>query len=515
MFWFVFVPFFWLILKGDWKKAFFQGWIFGGFFWIAGLHWLAAPLSRFLGIPFAPAMLPFLAVCAWHGLMFALLACTANILSLHLSKRLDLSRETALLCTAAPVMTTIEHFFPAIFPIHFANTQFFHLPQVQILDFLGPDALTWLIMGFNAAAYMLLKPLLRRWRINSAWKLGIPRYPAAVFTAFCALVLLNEWYGVSRIKWVDSLIGRPAGNSPVVKVSLIQGAMLPGEPETLAVYRRLTAEAIKKNSPDLVVWPESVYDRVAGYEIVKSSSGTEPVFMPEFERMLMADVPFRTNILMGAEGSPANSGGGQAPGGGIRRNIAFVTGPAGKLLGLVEKRRLFPFGEYLPLAEDFPVLRKVFPYADNISAGAAARPISFSGIRAGVLICYEDIHTGIAGKFVREGANVLFNLTNEARFGRGMEPRQHLELSALRAIETRRFLLRAVNTGMSAVIDPAGRILSRLGPEEQGVLTSDVRLLDCESFYTRHGGLSQYSGILFLSVLLLLSAACPAPWREP
>ena len=134
MFWFVFVPFFWVILKKDWQTAFCAGWLFGVTAWLSGMYWFVAPFLKFLNVNLAKALPPLLVVFAWHGLMFALPAYAVNALSTFFSKRLGWSRGTALLLTAAPVMAATERFFPMLFPVYFANTQYFHLPQVQILE---------------------------------------------------------------------------------------------------------------------------------------------------------------------------------------------------------------------------------------------------------------------------------------------------------------------------------------------------------------------------------------------
>ena len=493
MFWFVFVPLFWVILKKDWKTAFWAGWLFGVSAWLSGMYWFIAPFLKFLNVGLAKALPPLLVVFAWHGLMFALPAAAMNALTAYFSKRLGWSRETALLLTAAPLMAATERFFPMLFPVYFANTQYFHLPQVQILEVFGPAGLVWLTTGFNAAAYLLAKALWERGGRTSG-----PRslaFPLAVFGALCGLVLLNEGYGTLRIRRIDGDIAAELARGRTLNVSLIQGSIPADDPGAAALYRRLTEDALKSGVPDLVVWPESVYNRTAEYEFKNG-----PAFEPRFARTLRTELPFKAALLMGAIGRSAD-----ARGRGVRRNIAFITGPGRELLGVTEKRYLFPFGEYIPLGGVFPVLYRLFPYSDSVSAGAVSAPMNFGNVRAGVAICYEDLYTEASRSFAEKGANVLFNITNEARFGYHVSPEQHLAFSALRAIENRRFFIRAVNTGISAVIDPAGRVALRMGVKERGALRAKVPLLERRTFYSEHGDFLCFFGILLLSSFALIA----------
>ncbi len=509
MFWFVFVPFFWVILKKDWQTAFCAGWLFGVTAWLSGMYWFVAPFLKFLNVNLAKALPPLLVVFAWHGLMFALPAGALNALSSYFSKRLGWSRGTVLLLTAAPVMAATERFFPMLFPVYFANTQYFHLPQVQILEVFGPAGLVWLTMGFNAAAYLLAKAL---WaRKTGRGTAGSPdlSFSLAVFGALCGLVLINECYGELRIGQIDRTVSAELARGHSLNVSIIQGSVPADDAGTPAVYERLTGEALKTAAPDLVLWPESVYNRTAGYEITNGPSGKTAVFEPGFARVLKAELPFRTALLMGTLGRTAEKPGLAPSRRGGKRNIAFITGPDRELLGLVEKRYLFPFGEYIPLGGAFPVLYRLFPYSDDVSAGGASPPIYFGNVRAGVVICYEDLYTEASRKFSEQGANVLFNITNEARFGYHVSPEQHLAFSALRAIENRRFFIRAVNTGISAVIDPAGRITKRMAVKERGALNASVQLLERLTFYSEHGDFLCFFGILLIASFALMALISP------
>ena len=141
-----------------------------------------------------------------------------------------------------------------------------------------------------------------------------------------------------------------------------------------------------------------------------------------------------------------------------------------------DKLHLVPFGEFSP-----------FPFLEKIVQGIGAfRPgeervlfdladAGSSDDRLGVLICYEVIFPAEAREAVRSGATLLANITNDAWFGRLGAPVQHLEMSQVRAIESRVPLVRAANTGISAIVDPWGRVRSRTGLFEEGLLVATVR----------------------------------------
>ncbi len=130
-----------------------------------------------------------------------------------------------------------------------------------------------------------------------------------------------------------------------------------------------------------------------------------------------------------------------------------------------------------------PVVQEVSQY----SAGRSPQIGSLSQTPFATLICYEGIFPELSRHFVREGAQILVNITNDSWYGRSAAPRQHLEMSSFRAIENRRPLLRCANSGYSAVIDPLGRVTQQLGLFEEGVLEATISGTSDRSIYSRTG----------------------------
>ncbi|MFW6243822.1 MAG: apolipoprotein N-acyltransferase, partial [Desulfovibrionales bacterium] len=142
----------------------------------------------------------------------------------------------------------------------------------------------------------------------------------------------------------------------------------------------------------------------------------------------------------------------------------------------------------------------------DFSPGDNDTPLADDGVRIGMLICYEAIFPELAQKRVAQGANLLVNISNDAWFGDTSAPLQHLHLSVLRAVEQNRFVVRATNTGISALIDPKGRITHQSRLFQSGTLyATEVALIEERTFFSRHGRTVTVS--LFAATALLLAIA--------
>ena len=145
-------------------------------------------------------------------------------------------------------------------------------------------------------------------------------------------------------------------------------------------------------------------------------------------------------------------------------NSAILISEEGQFLQKYDKLHLVPFGEYIPLKKIFSFLETVVPIGDFVPGeeytvfSLDAKRHKLNAIRFSVLICFEDLFAGLSRQFVKKGAGFLVNITNDAWFGDTSSPEQHLQASVFRAVENRRYLVRAANTGMSGFISPCGRL---------------------------------------------------------
>ncbi len=165
---------------------------------------------------------------------------------------------------------------------------------------------------------------------------------------------------------------------------------------------------------------------------------------------------------------------------------AFLLGADGRLLGRSDKVHLVPFGEYVPFGRFLPFVNKLAVGIGDFSPGTVS-PLPMDGANAGVLVCYEGIFPELARDYVRRGSDLLVNITNDAWFGRSSAPYQLLAMTRFRAVENRVWVARAANTGVSAFITPAGRILARTPLFEATALTGKVGLGARSTLYNRIG----------------------------
>ena len=277
---------------------------------------------------------------------------------------------------------------------------------------------------------------------------------------------------------------------PFMRVALVQ-PKIPQEvkwdparaPGIMEVLTSITLEAAAAQ-PDVMIWPEAVTPlAVRGDESAKAF--VEALVRRAGRPLLLG------SIAVEARGSAEESW----------FNGAFLATPAeGVAASYYAKRKLVPFGEYVPFRPLLGWLEKVVPVGGDFLPGDSATPI-LAPVRGepvafGPLICYEDTYPELARLSVLSGAGVLVVLTNNGWFGEGGAAEQHAAHSVLRAVETRRPVLRCGNAGWSGWIDEFGVVRTVLSDPERGIffrgsrtieLSRDARWIDRTSFYVEHG----------------------------
>jgi apolipoprotein N-acyltransferase len=181
-------------------------------------------------------------------------------------------------------------------------------------------------------------------------------------------------------------------------------------------------------------------------------------------------------------------------------NRAYLISPSAEVLGSYDKVHLVPFGEYVPMKRFLPFVQRLVVSAGNFLPGDKIAPLKFPKAAAGVLICFESIFPELARAMTRNGATLLVNLTNDAWYGMSSAPFQHFSMAVFRAVENRRPLVRAANTGISAFILPSGKIVEQSDLFTEALLTREIPLPDSGlTIYTRYGD-------FFAIALTILSA---------
>jgi apolipoprotein N-acyltransferase len=448
--WIFLVPLFWALRDQRPGRAFLIGWLAGIVGNAGGFYWIIQMFQNFAAAPLPLAVLGLLFLAAANGIMVALWAWGTRLIT----------RDTgwSVVWVAPVVWTAVEKFWPEIFPNYLGASQY-RLPYLtQIAEVTGILGVSFLVVYINATIYSALS-----WWIESR---RLPWRQLGVFAAVLAAVLA---FGAVRVGTVD----RQAASAERLTIGLVQAnrgaADKHIEPETvLREHQEMTRELADGQGVDLIVWPEGVC------RIALSSRDSR--------------LPYE---LLGQTGTPMLLGACLRMGenDSVRYfNSALLTDAGGTIVGSYDKTILVPFGEYIPMGEMFPQLYLWSPYVSRFWPGESEEPLVLGRHLLSVNICYEDIFPGHIRKLMRGGREgripqAMINLTNDSWYGNSTEPMEHLALASFRSIETRRPLVRVTNTGISAFVDPVGRIVSRTGVWTRELLVDRVPLMSGRTAY--------------------------------
>jgi apolipoprotein N-acyltransferase len=173
-------------------------------------------------------------------------------------------------------------------------------------------------------------------------------------------------------------------------------------------------------------------------------------------------------------------------------NSALLVNPGGDVVARYDKIHLVPFGEYVPFRQLFSFAEALTKEVGTFEPGTSREPLRAGDARLGVFICYESVFPDEVRQFSNNGAQVLVNISNDGWYGDSGAWAQHLQQARMRAVENDRWLLRATNTGMTAAIDPLGRVVASIPRKERARLEAPYALVEGTTFYTRHGGWFAY-----------------------
>jgi len=185
-------------------------------------------------------------------------------------------------------------------------------------------------------------------------------------------------------------------------------------------------------------------------------------------------------------------------------NSSILLSPSGSVISQYDKIHLVPFGEYVPWRERLTFAQSLTAEVSDFTAGSKIVVSHIPGGKLATLICYEAIFPDLVRRFVREGAGVLVNISNDGWFGDSAARYQHLLQSRMRAIENDRYLLRATNTGITALISPHGSIIEEIPADRAGVLKGGWAFRTNRTFYSEHGDVFAMacSGLALLACLI-------------
>lgn len=429
------------------KRATWLGFLAGLAMNVGGFYWLVNMLRTFSGFPTPLCILFTLIICSYQGGRFALLG--------WLHGRATVRGWPAPIVFAAAFAAS-ELVYPLLFPWYYAATVHNVPVLMQLADIGGPILVSLVLVAANLA---IAEPL--RARLAAAREIAqrTVKGPSSehreafaidrrVVGAGALALVVALLYGAIRMSMTSARVEK----AEQARVGYVQGNMglmqkreNPGE--GLRRHRQLTAD-LRSKGADLVVWSETSATFPTREELAMKST----FFRDRFAASLQVPTIFGAVLYR------------HDPDRERWFNTALGSDVHGEIKGRYDKQYLLAFGEYLPFGDTFPILYKWSPHSGRFSPGTSLEPITLevkgAERKISVLICYEDILPGFTNRAVAHAnPELLVNMTNDAWFGDTTEPWQHLALAKFRAIEHRRFLVRSTNSGVSAVVDPNGRVV--------------------------------------------------------
>jgi len=456
------------------------GWLCGLTHAVGLIYWLAHTMTAYGHLPLYIAIGVLLLLSTYIGLYTAFF----SALLIHLGKTTTRALIVAPLLWAA--LEYLRSFLLSGFTWgYLGHSQHRWLTLIQSADLWGVYGLSAVIVFVNMALFFFILS-----RTGKAWQgQTIPRPTAGRGLLVAMLCLaLTLTYGFVRRSQIEDLQAK----APTLRVGLAQGNIPQAEKwdpafqiSSTKQYIQLSGQ-LKPEKPDLIVWPETA----TPFYLFRNKALT---------RMVQRGV--RNTGSAHIIGSPAVR---QNDTGLAYFNSAYLLDAQGTLLARYDKAHLVPFGEYVPFKKWLPFLGKMVAQVGDFHAGPPGGVLEYNGHRIGPLICYDGIFPDLARAAVNNGADLLVNLTNDAWYGRTSAPYQHLIQYVFRAVETRRSLIRATNTGISGMIQPDGRIVDTTGLFESATRVRTVACLQNRTLYVRIGDTFARICLAIVGVLGLL-----------
>jgi apolipoprotein N-acyltransferase len=450
------------------KQGILIAWVSGIIWYLGTCYWIYPVMNGYGGLNAIAASLITIGYCLimalHHGAFGGLVVLMARRSSLGNRKPLFL----------APFFwVAIEYFRDRVTGVPWlplGSAQVDNIPFARIAEVTGIYGLSFAVMLVNCAfaAGLLLYGRRRMNLLISAGAAAIALQmgvfaKAELFPANKEALLVQENVAVlDPVQWTPQLYDQTIG-------SLAQ----------LSVQQKRPSS----DDPGLIVWPES----------------PAPFFINDPRlRPWLATIARDANsfLVIGSVGTAES----KVPGSEQLLNSALVVDPQGHFLGHYDKIHLVPFGEYVPMQEYLFFAKKLTREVGDFARGTERKVFDIGGTRVGVFICYESIFPDEVRQFTANGAQVLVNISNDGWYGNTGAPFQHLQMARMRAIENHRWLLVATNNGVTASIDPYGRIVKKLPRNVRSAMMAPFSPQIETTFYVRNGDVFAWFCVL-ISVL--------------
>jgi apolipoprotein N-acyltransferase len=465
-------------------QGFLLGYASGVIWYLGSCYWIYHVMHSYGGLNAATSVLLLIAFALYLGLYHGLFGL---LLALIAARRNGFSLRALVFTPFLWVAVELARAYITGFPWDLlGTTQIDNIPLTRIATFTGVYGLSFEIALVNTAfAAAFLVPYARRKLLLTA--------------ALAAAIALQA----TKLQRPEAMPTEQAATLVQSNIPILNADWsLEYLQQTLTALEALSVrpQHDKPGSPGLIVWPES----------------PAPFWTTDLHlRKTLADIARNTQsyIIAGSIGIEHTGDPNRRP---EIYNSASVISPTGAWTARYDKIHLVPFGEYVPFQTLLSFAKALTREVGTFARGNQRVPLDIGDSKAGTFVCYESIFPSEIRQFALHGGEVLVNISNDGWFGETGAPRQHLNMARMRAVENYRWLLRDTNSGVTAVIDPYGRIVKEAPRNERLALQAPYGLEESTTFYTRHGDWFPFlCAIITLTGLLLRYFRTPGAAMEP
>jgi len=463
-----------MVLGAKPRVAYFCGHVHAVAFVLSSVPWIAEVLAVHGGMS---------RLAGWGVLLLIAMAWGVLTGGFTLGVNRIARANVALACAAAPFLWVTFEFARA------------HLPEISF---------PWNLLGYSAGQNLAFTQLTA---VTGIYGLSF------VMAAFNALLAWADAAKTVSLAKRSILIG--------VSIAAMLIAMFVGQRLVPTATANHFARAVQPNFPEVESYPADWFQKYASdmdeleeLSVAPSSHPADLIVWPEapapfswqdnqFTKRasrlaIRAGHPFLAGVIEWKSEMLASGHMGQAP-----YNSALLVDPQGQKVFVYDKRHLVPFGEYEPFPLIHRVVQSVSDEVGGFHKGTVASVGTLpGGYRFGAYICYEAIYPGEVREFAAKGANLLINISNDGWFGKSAAADQHLRMARVRAVENRRWVLRVTNSGLTAAIDPYGRVYQSIPRDVRGAVDLPYDFRTDTTLYTRLGDWFAWMCVL-VSVILL------------
>jgi len=471
--WVAWIPVFYAMENSSPQRAACLGFITGMVFYNTGLSWINNTLINYGGLHWSLSFGALGLLSAYLSFFIALFC--------YLLRKVCSKNHIRFFLFAPVLWVSLEYLRSTHSKYGFSwlglgYSQFQNLPVIQAAEWTGVYGISWIILFVNSGIYLSWKC----WREQNTNELELK----TGWRVLCVTLLISTlWvvYGSQRLTHFSK------SPSKKIKIGLVQGNVeqfMKWNPAyqnlVMNKYRDLTLKAAKEK-PSLIIWPETA----TPFYFEENTTETELIknLAREIQIPLLFGSPYRKNINNKT----------------IHFNSAYLVSASGETLSRYDKIHLVPFGEFVPFRKILFFIEKLVVMVGDFGRGTKAKIMVNEDNKAGVSICYEIIFPNLIRQAVKNGANFLVNITNDAWFGKSAASYQHMSMGSLRAVENRTPIVRAANTGISGTIEVTGKL-----KDETELFVDDFRITQ---IYPKTGGNTFYSvnGDIFSWLCLILT----------